>query len=222
MAPTRARKSDATTEVAAAPDAPKRGRGRPPKNGVSAQPKKEPSGRPRGRPPGSGVKKTTAAKAAAPKKAAATGTRSSGRGRGRPPKSDASTTAAVATPNKRAASASGKKSATPKSVASGKRGRPRKSDVSVAAAAATEVDEREEEEPEENGADKEAEDSAGADTYTDEPMGDAPQNGDDVDFARDNDSGDAEENEVPSYVPDLFSTAYKAYRRVSRRFTESQ
>ncbi|RYP56864.1 hypothetical protein DL771_011568 [Monosporascus sp. 5C6A] len=218
MAPTRPKKS-AAAEEAAATDAPKRGRGRPPKNGVSAQPKKEPSGRPRGRPPGSGVKKATATKAAAPKKAAATGTRSSGRGRGRPRKSDAST-AVAATPNKRATPASAKKSATPKSATGGKRGRPRKSDASVAVAAAAEEEDEPEEEPEANGADKAAEDRAAADSFFREPMGDVALNGD-ADLAPDNDSGEAEENEVPSYVPELFSTAYKAYRRVSRRFTES-
>ncbi|KAI1138587.1 hypothetical protein F5Y05DRAFT_44515 [Hypoxylon sp. FL0543] len=137
MAPTRpargAAKENGTTadSATATGDAPvKRGRGRPPKNGVSAKPKPVPTGRPRGRPPGSGVKKAT-------KKAAPKSTSGPGR-RGRPRKSDAS---AAATP---------KKAATPKSSASktsstGKpRGRPRKSD----APAAKEEEEKEEEDEE--------------------------------------------------------------------------
>ncbi|KAI2643526.1 hypothetical protein GGS21DRAFT_20894 [Xylaria nigripes] len=66
----------------------KRGRGRPPKNGIAPQPKKVPTGRPRGRPPGSGagVKKATV------KKPAATSSTGTGR-RGRPPKVKNATTA---------------------------------------------------------------------------------------------------------------------------------
>ncbi|KAI1464488.1 uncharacterized protein F4812DRAFT_442322 [Daldinia caldariorum] len=127
MAPTRtartaaAKENGTAAETAAAADGTpvKRGRGRPPKNGIAPQAKKAPSGRPRGRPPGTGGGVKKAAKAT-PAKAA--GTSGPGR-RGRPRKSDAD---ATTTP---------KKGATPKSASktssTGKgRGRPRKSDVS--------------------------------------------------------------------------------------------
>ncbi|KAI0896025.1 hypothetical protein F4806DRAFT_466005 [Annulohypoxylon nitens] len=141
MAPTRpargaAAKENGTTEAAAATagDAPvKRGRGRPPKNGIAPQEKKAPSGRPRGRPAGTtGVKKAT--KPAPPKS-----TRSGAVGRrGRPRKSDAP---AVTTPKKTAATP---KSAS-KTASTGKgRGRPRKS-----SAPAPQEEEEESEETEE-------------------------------------------------------------------------
>lgn len=63
----------------------KRGRGRPPKDGVAA--KKQayvPTGRPRGRPPGKGKKGGKVTKAKSPAKA-----KSPGRGRGRPKKAEA-------------------------------------------------------------------------------------------------------------------------------------
>ncbi|KAI2615954.1 hypothetical protein GGR54DRAFT_256801 [Hypoxylon sp. NC1633] len=124
MAPTRSarvaakEKENGTAEAAAVAGeaAPaKRGRGRPPKNGIAPQEKKVPSGRPRGRPPGTGgVKKATK-----PVKSVSTGT---ARTRGRPRKSDAST---AVTPKK------GK--AAPKASSTGKRGRPRKTDDDDAA-----------------------------------------------------------------------------------------
>lgn len=97
---------------------PKRGRGRPPKNGVSKV-VKVPSGRPRGRPPKDPSQKAAPKAKPAPAAATTTGT---GR-RGRPRKSDAAETpkkAAVPTP-KKAASAT-------KPAGSGRRGRPRKSE----------------------------------------------------------------------------------------------
>ncbi|KAI1111083.1 hypothetical protein F5Y14DRAFT_330165 [Nemania sp. NC0429] len=124
--PTRAAKENGTpTKTADASEAPvKRGRGRPPKNGVAAQPKKAATsttgtGRPRGRPPGSGgVKKATAKKAAATK---ATGT-GTGR-RGRPPKA-----ASAATTPKKAVTP--KASSAKKTKGSATKGRkPRKSDA---------------------------------------------------------------------------------------------
>ncbi|KAI0855444.1 hypothetical protein F4860DRAFT_496443 [Xylaria cubensis] len=122
MAPTRparATKENGTPSKAAdASEAPvKRGRGRPPKNGIAAQPKKVPSGRPRGRPPGTGggVKKAVAKK---PTATAATGT---GR-RGRPAKNAVTTPSKPATPKASSAKSKAKGSAT-------KGRKPRKSDA---------------------------------------------------------------------------------------------
>lgn len=121
MAPTRpsraaAKENGTAAEPVTDDGAPvKRGRGRPPKNGIAPQVKKAPSGRPRGRPPG--IKK--AAKPAPSKPAASSGP---GR-RGRPRKSDAGAT----TPKK----ATTPKSAAAKPSSTGKgRGRPRKSEAS--------------------------------------------------------------------------------------------
>ncbi|KAI0007714.1 hypothetical protein F4779DRAFT_619313 [Xylariaceae sp. FL0662B] len=116
--PSRAKENGTPAKSVDAAEAPaKRGRGRPPKNGISKQEKPAPSGRPRGRPPGSGgVKKAT--KPAKPK---STGT---GGGRGRPRKSDASAGAASKS------STTPKSSKTKKPASAGKgRGKARKSDV---------------------------------------------------------------------------------------------
>lgn len=139
--PARATKENDTPTKADASEVPaKRGRGRPPKNGVSAQPKKvyEPTGRPRGRPPGTGrgVKKA-AAKKAAP-------TNSTGRGRGRPP---ANKTESATTTPKKAGATTKVSSAKSKTKSTGKAGRPRKSDV----AAEQSEDNNEELEDEEQG-----------------------------------------------------------------------
>lgn len=119
----------------------KRGRGRPPKNGIAAQEKRVPTGRPRGRPAGTstGVKKATT-------KATTRSANASGPGRrGRPRKSDAS---APATTPKKAALKS-------KPASTGKgRGRPRRSDPAV-------FDEPEGEEDEEDEADDKADDDEG-------------------------------------------------------------
>ncbi|ETS80109.1 hypothetical protein PFICI_07638 [Pestalotiopsis fici W106-1] len=104
----------AESGVAAGGEKPKRGRGRPPKNGVSKV-VKVPSGRPRGRPP----KDPNAPPK--PKPAAAT-TAATGTGRrGRPRKSDAAATPKKSATPKKAASAT-------KPAGSGRRGRPRKSE----------------------------------------------------------------------------------------------
>lgn len=106
---------------------PKRGRGRPPKNGVSKQ-VKVPTGRPRGRPPKDPSQKAT------PKPKAKTTTTGTGR-RGRPPK--AATVAA-------AAAAAG--AATPTSTGK-RRGRPRKSDVAAPVAEPEKVEDEQEDAP---------------------------------------------------------------------------
>ncbi|KAI1175459.1 hypothetical protein F4777DRAFT_550025 [Nemania sp. FL0916] len=163
MAPTRparaAKENGTPTKAADASEAPaKRGRGRPPKNGVAAKPKQQPSGRPRGRPPGSGgVKKATA------KKATTTST-STGR-RGRPKAgTDATTPKKAATP-KAAAKSKAKGSAT-------KGRKARKSDV---------AEEPEEDDEEDIGAeedeeavaepDQDMDDEADGDNLPDEDLG---------------------------------------------------
>ncbi|KAI1411935.1 hypothetical protein F5Y13DRAFT_164710 [Hypoxylon sp. FL1857] len=184
MAPTRpargAAKENGTAadSAAASGEAPvKRGRGRPPKNGVAPQAKKAPTGRPRGRPPGSGAGVKKATKKPAPKSTSGPGRR------GRPRKSDAS---AVATP---------KKAATPKSSASktsstGKgRGRPRKSDASA-------VNEPEEKEEESEEKDEDEDDAAAND---DLDMDDAAD--DDNDAADDDDVPNPEVGSHPLSLP---------------------
>lgn len=93
---------------------PKRGRGRPPKNGVSKV-VKVPSGRPRGRPPKDPSQKVTpnVTKPAA----------STGRGRGRPPKSGA-----AATPKKTATPSKATSASKAAGSAKSRPGRPRKSE----------------------------------------------------------------------------------------------
>ncbi|KAL7625281.1 hypothetical protein AAE478_004497 [Parahypoxylon ruwenzoriense] len=164
MAPTRPTRKEngaATAEVGDAPPV-KRGRGRPPKNGVAAKEKPAPSGRPRGRPPGSTSAKVTKSTASKAKpKPKASGAAPSGRGRGRPRKSDAST---AATPSK--------SSATPKAGSTGKgRGRPRKSEPVVSDNVPEDDGELVLEEPEDD-----AEDGAGE--YDDAVMGDVMDVGD--------------------------------------------
>ncbi|KAI1753493.1 hypothetical protein F4782DRAFT_539546 [Xylaria castorea] len=193
MAPTRpgraAKENGTPSKAADASEAPvKRGRGRPPKNGIAAQPKKEPSGRPRGRPKGTGggVKKAVAKKPTA----------SSGPGRrGRPAKAaNVATTPIKATTPKASL-------AKPKAKGSATKGRkPRKSDV---------AEEPEEESPD----DVEAEDEDAA-ADADLAMDDDDDAADD-DNPGDEDLGLSLENSnTRARMPGLASLA-TAFRRIS-------
>ncbi|KAI1503552.1 hypothetical protein F5X99DRAFT_98022 [Biscogniauxia marginata] len=194
MAPARtsrvaaAKENGTAAKAGADPENPvKRGRGRPPKNGVSAQPKRTPTGRPRGRPPGGGVKKATAAKPAS----ATTGT---GRGRGRP----AGKASASTTPKK---SASKTKKATPAG-----RGRKRKSD------AAEEPEEEEEEDEEQEELELGEKDADGEDSPVD---GDIAMGDDDAENAGEEDDEalpTLENVASPAYVQSLLASAL---RRIS-------